>query len=119
MDEVWDYLDSQNIRIPKRTDCGRCFYQRLGEWFDVWRDYPEVFDDAAKQERVIGHTYRREDRDTWPTDLTSLGKAFAEGHRPKVATHPQDVKRWKQTDLFGARDEWEDARKSACAECRL
>jgi hypothetical protein len=41
--DVWKYLASRDVTIPKRTDCAVCPYQRLGEWRDLWRDYPEEY----------------------------------------------------------------------------
>lgn len=80
--EVWDFLNKRGICIPARTDCARCFFQRLGEWYALWRDHSVLFEDAALQEETIGATFRTPGRDTWPTSLRELGKRF-EKERPQ------------------------------------
>lgn len=79
--QVRGYLEMRQIDIPRRTDCARCYHQRIGEWRDLWADYPELFEDAAKQEREIGHTFRSPGRDTWPISLDGLADAFASGRQ--------------------------------------
>jgi 3'-phosphoadenosine 5'-phosphosulfate sulfotransferase (PAPS reductase)/FAD synthetase len=76
---VWKYLDERGVCIPKRTDCALCPYQRLGEWFALWRDHPEKYAQGVEIEKKFGHTFRSPQRDTWPADLESLGKEFASG----------------------------------------
>lgn len=77
--EVRDYLCRREIIIPKRTDCARCYHQRISEWRDLWRDYPEIYWDAARQEAELGHTFRSPGRDTWPSDLVNLAAEFERG----------------------------------------
>ncbi len=79
---VFQYLDAKGVTVPKRTDCARCFFQRIGEWWDLWRDYPEIFANAESQEASIGHTFRSPGKDTWPTSLTDLRIKFEAGHIP-------------------------------------
>ena len=83
IDDVVSYLKVKGIEIPRRTDCARCFFQTLHEWYLLWRDYPEIFWDAAMQEVRIEHTYRSKGRDTWPAALTELAKEFDSGRIPK------------------------------------
>ena len=78
-EDVWKYLDQRGVCIPKRTDCALCPYQRLGEWFDLWRDHPDKYAEGVEIEKRFGHTFRSPQRDTWPADLESLGKEFASG----------------------------------------
>ena len=40
IDEVRGYLTDLGITIPQRTDCARCFFQRAGEWYELWRKHP-------------------------------------------------------------------------------
>lgn len=47
---VLDYLETREITIPKRTDCAWCFWQQLGEWWNLWRDHPEAFAEAERLE---------------------------------------------------------------------
>jgi 3'-phosphoadenosine 5'-phosphosulfate sulfotransferase (PAPS reductase)/FAD synthetase len=77
--DVWKYLDQRGICIPKRTDCAVCPYQRLGEWHDLWKNYPEEYEKGAAVERKYGHTFRSAGRDTWPASLDELAKEFERG----------------------------------------
>ncbi len=79
--EVVAYLKQRGITIPKRTDCARCYHQRISEWRDLWRDYPAIYMQAALQEDKLGHTFRSPGRDTWPSDLISLAFEFAHGRQ--------------------------------------
>jgi len=86
--DVLGYLAERGVTIPKRTDCGRCFFQRLHEWHDLWREHPDVFEEAAAQERAIGHTFRSPGRDTWPASLDGLKAEFEAGRVPKPRRDP-------------------------------
>jgi hypothetical protein len=77
--EVYAYLEERGICIPARTDCARCYGQRLGEWRNLWRDHPRIYESAAKQERKLGHTFRSDGRDTWHASLDFLAMEFAAG----------------------------------------
>ena len=77
--DVWAYLDKRGVTIPARTDCAWCPYQRLHEWFDLWKNHPERWAEGVAVEQRHGHTFRSEGRDTWPADLESLGHEFASG----------------------------------------
>ena len=81
--EVWDYLKLREVAdcIPTRTDCARCYAQRIGEWFTLWRDSPDVYEDACRDEDRTGHTYRSPSRDTWPASLRELAKEFERGRK--------------------------------------
>lgn len=77
--EVRDYLAQRGVEIPKRTDCARCFFQRLGEWRDLWQEHPDVYEDAVQQEVRVGATFRSPGRDRWPADLAGLRQEFESG----------------------------------------
>lgn len=77
--EVWAYLDERGVTIPKRTDCARCYGQRLSEWRDLWRDYPTLYAEAEAQEVATGHTFRSAGRDTWSASLAGLRQEFEAG----------------------------------------
>ena len=79
--DVWAYLDSREVCIPKRTDCALCPYQRLGEWRDLHDNYPELYAKGIALEKQIGATFRSPGRDTWPADLESLAKDFVAGRK--------------------------------------
>lgn len=92
LQEVLDYLRSRQIAIPRRTDCARCPYQRLGEWWDLWKSYPEIYEDAVQDEARVAAwrgkpaTFRNPSRDTWPAGLAKLRERFEQGHVPRGAT---------------------------------
>lgn len=102
LSDVLAYLDQRGVVIPRRTDCGRCFFQTLGEWFNLYRDNRDVYLDAERQEAETGYTRRSPGRDSWPTALKDLRAKFEAGYVPRGA----DV----QHDLF---------RQSTCRVCRL
>ncbi len=88
--EVQDYLNIWEIDVPERTDCARCFFQRLSEWWDLWREHPDVYKDAEKQEAQFGHTFRSPSRDTWPASLAGLRQRFEKGDVPRGAGNGTD-----------------------------
>jgi len=77
--DVWAYLDKRGVCIPARTDCAWCPYQRLGEWRDLYENYPDLWAQGVALEKEMGATFRSPDRDTWPADLEALGRDFASG----------------------------------------
>jgi len=81
--DVWSYLDGLGVTIPKRTDCARCYDQRIGEWRDLWLKHPDIYEDAARQERETGFTFRSDQRDTWHASLDFLAMEFAAGRKLK------------------------------------
>lgn len=81
-DDVLSYLATKEIAIPKRTDCDRCFFQRLDEWYDLWNLKPKKYAHAEAQEKLIGHTFRSPGRDTQPTSLADLRQKFEAGYIP-------------------------------------
>lgn len=83
--EVKSYLDSRGISIPERTDCALCFFQRLPEWWRLWKLYPQEFDRGVELEELTGHTLRSESRDSWPTALKDLRSRFEAGYVPAGA----------------------------------
>jgi len=103
IDEVLNFLDLHGVSIPERTDCDICFFQRLPEWYRLWREFPDRFNEGVAYEDLTGHTFRSPSRDTWPADLRSLGEEFARGHKPRGAD--------KQGELFSG--------LSKCRVCSL
>lgn len=100
--DVVEYLARRGVSIPARTDCALCFYQKLGEWWNLWKLHPEKYAEGEEYERLVGHTFRSPGRDTWPAALADLRREFEAGRVPKGA----DV----QGDLVGAMQ---------CRVCRL
>lgn len=72
LNEVRDYLRQRNVRIPTRTDCARCPYQRLGEWRELWRKHPDIYANAEAMEAQYNATFRSPGRDTKPAALKDL-----------------------------------------------
>lgn len=83
IEEVFGYLKNRGVTIPKRTDCLKCFYQRLIEWYEFWRDHKESWAEGERMEAAIGHTFRSPGRDTWPASMEGLRKRFEAGDIPK------------------------------------
>jgi len=84
-DDVQATLRRFGVTVPNRTDCGRCYHQRIGEWFELWRDHNDIFADAIGDEDRHGHTYRSPGRDSWPVSLRELGATFAAGKVPTTS----------------------------------
>lgn len=81
--DVLAYLGQRGVTIPKRTDCDVCFLQRLGEWWDLWKDHPQQFAQGEEYEAVTGHTFRSPGRDSWPASLKDLRARFEAGDTPR------------------------------------
>jgi hypothetical protein len=87
----WGICDVQaaiarhGITVPKRTDCAVCYEQRIGEWFELWRDHPEQWAQGEAWEAATGRTFRsphpsipgRSGRDTWPAAMRDMAARFA------------------------------------------
>lgn len=85
---VLAFLADRDIAIPRRTDCMACFFQRLIEWWELWRDNPSAFGEAEGWERLTGHTFRSPQRDTQPTSLADLRAKFETGWIPRETRDP-------------------------------
>ncbi len=83
LEDVLRYLEDHGVAIPKRTDCARCFFQTLPEWYNLWHDHRDIFEDACLDEDWTGRTFRSPGRDTWPASLRDLAREFEVGHVPK------------------------------------
>lgn len=81
--DVFDYLDSQGVKVPPRTNCALCYGQQLREWWALWREYPDEYAKGELLEAQMGHTFRSPGRDTWPAALTDLRAKFEAGHIPR------------------------------------
>lgn len=92
--EVWRFLQQKNVasEIPVRTDCDLCFHQRIGEWWRLWKNYPDRFQDGVALEEKYNQTFRTPGRDSWPTKLAEMRAEFEKGKVPKGEA---------QTELFG------------------
>lgn len=74
--QVLEYLEHRHIRIPTRTDCEWCFFQRLYEWYLLWLNNPDSYWAASAIEERRGATFRSPGRDTWPAALKDLAFEF-------------------------------------------
>jgi Phosphoadenosine phosphosulfate reductase family len=83
LSEVWDFLNERGVNIPRRTDCMLCFFQRLIEWYELWRDNPGGYALGEEYEALTGHTFRSPGRDTQPASLRDLRAKFETGWVPK------------------------------------
>ena len=90
--EVLAYLDKRGVTVPDRTDCDRCYHQTLHEWWVLWTQYPDRWASAVEDEDRTGHTFRSEQRDTWPASLRELAKAFAERGEQKRLNRDSECK---------------------------
>ncbi len=81
--DVLGYLAQRGVDIPIRTDCLLCFYQRLIEWYECWRDNREAWDEGERMEAFTGHTFRSPGRDTWPASMIGLRQRFEAGDVPR------------------------------------
>lgn len=81
--DVRGLLLERGIVVPERTDCARCPYQRLGEWYMLWLNHPTIYASAEADEARWGHTYRTSTRDSWPAGLRELRERFEAGDIPQ------------------------------------
>jgi hypothetical protein len=97
--EVQQYLHERDVAIPARTECARCYGQRLEQWKALWAEHPRIYAEAEAQEAATGHTFRSPARDSHPAALAELRKDFErEGWQPAL---------------------WDDAAMTACRVCQL
>lgn len=83
--EVQAVLAKHNIRCPDRTDCAKCYHQRLGEWYELWLFHPEIYADAEALEAQYGATFRTPGRDSWPSGLREMRLRFEAGDKPTLS----------------------------------
>ena len=88
LSDVVDSLNRRRIHIPKRTDCKLRFFQRLIEWYELWRDDKLGWAEGESLEEKTGHTFRSPSRDTWPASMVGLRKRFEAGDIPKDTRDP-------------------------------
>jgi hypothetical protein len=84
-DEVQATLRRFGVVCPDRTDCAWCYHQRLGEWFELWRDHRATAMEAVAIEKERGATFRTPGRDAWPTALEDLFAEFERGNIPTLS----------------------------------
>jgi 3'-phosphoadenosine 5'-phosphosulfate sulfotransferase (PAPS reductase)/FAD synthetase len=87
--KVLAFLSARQITIPRRTDCMLCFFQRLIEWYELWRDNPSAYLEGEAYEALTGFTFRSPGRDTWPAALKDLRAEFEKGRVPRETRRDQ------------------------------
>lgn len=87
--EVIAYLDARGVAIPERTDCARCYGQRLIEWKRLLRKHPTIYASAIADEEMTGRTFRSAKRDTWPAGLKQLASEFESGRAVRGEDAPE------------------------------
>lgn len=83
LQRVRDYCAERCANPPVRTDCAVCYGQQIGEWYRLWKDWPEKYAEGERWEEKTGHTFRSPSRDTWPAALRDLRAEFESGRMPK------------------------------------
>lgn len=89
--DVREYLAHRGVTIPKRTDCAVCFWQKIGEWYELWRDHPDLYEQGVIAEEHISksrgrqYTFRSPQRDSWPASLRELRERFRAGEVPDLS----------------------------------
>lgn len=81
--EVLAYLDQRGVVVPPRTDCAVCYGQRIGEWYNLWKDKPDEWAKGERWEKETGHTFRSAQRDTWPAAMKDMRQEFEAGRQPR------------------------------------
>lgn len=89
--DVRRYLDEQGVTVPKRTNCMLCYDQQLGEWWELWRSRPDEWAKGELLEAQMGHTFRSDQRDTWPAAMKDLRARFEAGHIPRGADYQRSL----------------------------
>jgi 3'-phosphoadenosine 5'-phosphosulfate sulfotransferase (PAPS reductase)/FAD synthetase len=99
IDDVRTYLARAGVTIPERTDCAMCFWQKLGEWYELWLNHPDQYAEAEELEAFVSeargkaYTFRSPQRDSWPASLADLRKRFEGGAVPQRSLNIMDAAR--------------------------
>lgn len=99
LQDVLDYLAEKGVTVPERTDCAACFWQKIGEWYMLWRDNNAQYLEAEElEEEVIAargtvYTFRSPQRDSWPARLRDLRQRFESGDVPERSLKIMDKRR--------------------------
>ena len=87
--DVWSYLAVKSIIIPERSDCALCFWQRLYEWYMLWKFHIAQWMEGEAIEEEMGHTFRSPSRDTWPAAMKDMRARFEKGDVPRDTRRTQ------------------------------
>lgn len=89
LEDVLTYLEGMGVEVPARTDCAVCPYQRISDWYALWRNFPEQYALGERWEAETGYTFRSAQRDTWPAGLKQMREQFEGGRRPRKTHRPR------------------------------
>lgn len=98
--DVIDYVEKLGLQIPVRTDCALCPYQRIGEWFRLWKFNNDLFMQGVIWEQMTQHTFRsptsqkprKDGTIKWGISLASLAKQFESGDTPRTLDENSEEK---------------------------
>jgi len=92
--DVLGYLERRGVNIPRRTDCAMCFWQRIDEWWTLWKEYPKIFNRLVGLENELNKTLLTPGKfgTTWPHRLSGLAEEFSRGRMPKKIIAEQSGK---------------------------
>lgn len=90
---VVQYNRRRGVSVPARTDCAVCFYQRLAEWYSLWKNYPEQWKQGEAWEEKTGYTFRRPLRHgskAFPAAMKDMRARFESGVIPRGVDEDED-----------------------------
>lgn len=99
IEDVIAFLDLLGTVVPDRSDCALCFWQKLGEWYNLWLYHRDRFDRGIALEALVTtargkpYTFRSPQRDSWPADLAGLAAEFEKGRVPTRSLAMMDSRR--------------------------
>lgn len=121
--DVYAYLNKRGVEIPRRTDCGMCFWQRLDEWYSLWEQYPERYRKYEDLEFQVGGSLMTPGKHkTWPSWLFELRCEFEKGRRPTAVLRREklNARLRKQPNFFMQPSQPYDYNmQKRCAVCSL
>lgn len=86
--DVIQFNADRGVVVPRRTDCKKCFFQRLVEWWELWDTDLPGYLEGEEWEAMTGYTFRSPGRDTQPTSLKDLRAKFETGWKPRDTRDP-------------------------------
>lgn len=76
---IMEMYEAEFARIKSAV----CPYQRLIEWWLLWRDHHDLWMEGEAWEAKTGHTFRSPSRDSWPASMKDMRVRFEAGEVPK------------------------------------
>lgn len=100
--DVLNYVASKGITVPKRTDCALCPYQRIGEWYRLWKYNRDLYNKGIEYEEYTQATFRsptaqkkrkKDGKIRWEISLKDLAVQFESGDKPRTLDDNDEEKR--------------------------